>query len=154
MIFSSRDWLASTGNAAAGAFLLMAMAATTLWAQVAGLQPQPTGPTVTGHWTGKMTMVLAASKREVTLPIDLLLEQDGNNVTGKLTMRGPRAIPVKGIEENGKLNLLWDFNEAEHCRLHLQIEGDTLSGNLYNYHDNPQKWDVDETGEVALNRTK
>jgi len=101
-----------------------------------------------------MTMVLAASKREVTLPIDLFLEQDGNNVTGKLTMRGNRTIPAKGIEENGKLNLLWDFNEAEHCRLHLTIDGDTLSGSLYNFHDNPQKWDVDETGSIALNRAK
>ena len=78
----------------------------TLLAQAGGLQPQPPGPSVARHWTGKMTMILAASKREVTLPIDLVLEQDGNNVTGKFTMRGNRTIPAKGIEENGKLNLL------------------------------------------------
>lgn len=136
------------------AFMLISVAATALLPQVGGLQPQPPGPGVAGHWTGKMTMVLAASRREVTLPLDLVLEQDGNNVTGKLTMRGNRTIPVKGIEENGKLNVLWDFNDAEHCRLHLAINGDNLNGSLYNFHDNPQKWDVDETGNVALNRAR
>lgn len=133
------------------AFVLF-VAAMTLAGQP--LQTLPPGPSVAGHWTGKMTMVLAASKREVTLPIDLLLEQNGNNVTGKLGMRGGRTIDAKGIEENGKLNLLFDFSEAEHCRLHLTLDGDSLSGNLFNFHDNPQKWDVDETGTMTLNRTK
>jgi hypothetical protein len=135
--------------------VILGLALATMFAQApGGLQPQPPGPGVAGHWTGKMTMILAASKREVTLPLDLELEQNGNNVTGKLLMRGNRTIPARGIEENGKLNLLFDFNEAEHCRLHLTIEGETLNGSLFNYHDNPQKWDVDETGSVALTRSK
>ena len=151
----TRDFLATAGGAVFRGSVLIASVATMLVAQRGGLQPQPAGPSVAGHWVGKITMVLAASKREVSLPVDFVLEQDGNNVTGKLSMtRGNSTIPVKGIEENGKLNLLWDFNEAEHCRLHLTIEGDTLSGNLYNFHDNPQKWDVDETGEVTLNRAR
>jgi hypothetical protein len=132
--------------------ILLALAALTLMGQA--LQPQPPGSSVAGHWTGKMTMILAASKREVTLPLDFVFEQDGNNVKGTLTMRGNKTLPAKGIEENGKLNLLFDFNESEHCRFHLTVDGDTMSGPLFNFHDNPQKWDVDETGTVTLTRAK
>src|ERR1700749_179021 len=113
-IFPARGWVTRAGGLVRRVAGISALVTATLFAQAGGLQPQPPGPSVAGHWTGKMTMILAASKREVTLPIDLVLEQDGNNVTGKLIMRGNRTIPAKGIEENEKLNLLWDFNEAEH----------------------------------------
>jgi hypothetical protein len=151
----TRESLIPDTGAFVRGFALVAVAATMLVAQRGGLQPQPPGPSVAGHWAGEIKMVLSASKREVTLPVEFVLEQDTNNVTGKLIMsKGNRAIPVKGIEENGKLNLLWDFNEAEHCRLHLTLDGNSLNGPLFNFHDNPQQWDVDESGEVTLNRTK
>ena len=153
----TRDHLISKARPVLGGIALIALAATLSLAQKGGIPPQPPGPSVAGHWTGKITMILAASKREVTLPVNFQLEQaaNANIVTGNLTMgRGNTSIPVKGIEENGKLNLVWDFSDNEHCRLHLTLEGDALSGNLYNFHDNPQKWDVDETGQVTLSRAQ
>lgn len=120
--------------------------------------PVEPGPTVAGHWAGKMVLVLSASKREVPVPLDFKLTQDGTTVGGSLTYTNPNdasvhTIDVKGIEEGGKLNLTFDFSDREHCRFHLTIVGDTLNGELFNYHDNPRSWGADETGAVTLNKS-
>lgn len=134
-----------------------AMAQPPAQAPAAAPRPPPPGPPVAGHWSGQMVLILKASKREVPVPLDFKLTQDGNTVTGLLTYTSSvdhtvKTREVRGIEEEGKLNLLWDFNEREHCRLHLTIDGDTLNGELFNFHDNPRSWGADETGPVTLKR--
>jgi hypothetical protein len=102
-----------------------------------------------------MIIILKASKREITIPLDIKLTQQGTIVSGNLTYINngeSKTVEVKGIEEEGNLNLLLDFSPVEHCRFHLTVVGDTLNGELFNFHDNPRSWGSDETGPVTLKR--
>ena len=122
-------------------------------------EPIAPGAPVAGHWAGNFVMEMAATKRQVQIKLDFVLEQDGNKVRGTLnyiTPAGgpPHAVPVEGIEEQGQLTLRWDFTEVEHCRLHLAIDGDTLNGTMLNFRDNPHNWGNDASGVVALTRVK
>jgi hypothetical protein len=137
------------------ASLFVSLAIGPLLAQRGG--PVAPGPSVAGHWAGKMVMVLVASKREVTIGLDFTLEETGNTVSGALTYitpgsTTPHIVPIKGIEEEGKLNILWDFSDVEHCRLHLAVDNDKLTGNLVNSRDNPRLLGNDGIGEVTLNK--
>jgi hypothetical protein len=144
---------ATAASAAFFSFTMLIMFPVTVAAQRAMVEP---GPSVAGHWTGKMVFI-TTSKREVSAPIDFELSQSGDDVSGELTYtrmadNTVHTVHVKGVEEEGKLNLTWDFSDREHCRFHLTLVGDTLNGELFNYHDNPGSWRADATGPVTLSR--
>ena len=125
-----------------------------------GGAPQPVtppGPSVVGHWAGKAVPVPAQADYQAVQNFDLRLTQEGNDVTGTLTLLNAAGVPgtpmaIKGIEQAGRMNLNSDTSPVEHRRMHMTVANDALVGEVWNFHDQPDRWSVDSDRTFVLKK--